>query len=238
MDNTIYTDAMRDKGAADAADFQTRSASMTGTEMYAEEEKIPDFQAAKELKNMLERKAGQNDGFVCRSTAGRVVRLIQTYDSDIYTQEPEDLPAQWRFVWSTDPAKALPFIAMSTSPYGKGECCTEGDKIYRSIIDNNVWSPSAYPQGWQEVSIDDGPVEPDTEEPEQPEGGGEVVEPEPTPEPEQPEIYPAFVQPTGGHDAYNIGDRVTYNGKVYESTINANVWAPDAYPKGWKVVEV
>lgn len=81
---------------------------MTGTEMYAEEEKIPDFQAAKELKNMLERKAGQNDGFVCRSTAGRVVRLIQTYDSDIYTQEPEDLPAQWRFVWSTDPAKALP----------------------------------------------------------------------------------------------------------------------------------
>lgn len=228
MSNTIYTDAMRAKGAADAADFQARSASMTGTEMYAEEEKIPDFQAAKALKNMLERPVG----FICRSSAGRVVKLLQVYDSNVYTQEPEDLPAQWGFKWSTDPAKALPFIAMSTSPYGNDECCTEGGKIYRSTIDNNVWAPSAYPQGWQEVSIDDGPVEP---------GGGEVVEPEPTPEPEPeptPEKYPDFVQPAGGHDAYNTGDRVTYNGKVYESTIDANVWAPDAYPQGWQVVEV
>lgn len=229
--STIYTDAMRAKGAADAADFQTRSASMTGTEMYAEEEKIPDFQAAKALKNMLERPVG----FICRSSAGRVVKLLQVYDSTVYTQEPEDLPAQWGFVWSTDPAKALPFIALSTSPYGKGECCTDGGKVYRSTIDNNVWAPSAYPQGWEEVSIDDGPIEP---APEEPGGGGEVVEPEPTPEPEQPETYPEFVQPTGGHDAYKTGDRVLYNGKIYESTIDANVWAPDAYPQGWKVVEV
>lgn len=229
--NTIYTDAMREKGAADAADLQTRSADMTGTQIYSEEEKIPDFQAAKAKMNMLKRPAG----FVCKSTAGRVVKLLQVYDSTVYTQEPEDLPAQWGFVWSTDPAKALPFVSISTSPYGKGECCTEGGKIYRSTIDANVWAPSAYPQGWQEVSIDDGPVEPDTEEPD---GGGEVVEPEPEPEPEQPETYPEFVQPTGGHDAYKTGDRVTYQGKVYESTIDANVWAPDAYPQGWKLIEV
>lgn len=233
--STIYTDAMREKGAADAAELQTRSADMTGTQLYSEEEKIPDFQAAKAKINMLQRPVG----FVCKSSAGRVVKLLQVYDSTVYTQEPEDLPAQWGFVWSTDPAKALPFVAISTSPYNTGECCTEGGKIYRSTIDANVWAPSAYPQGWQEVSADAGPVEPSepyTEEP----GGGEVVEPEPTPEPEEPttETYPDFVQPTGGHDSYNIGDRVTYNGKVYESTINSNVWAPDAYPQGWKVVEV
>lgn len=35
---------------------------------------------------------------------------------------------------------------------------------------------------------------------------------------------------------YMIGDRVTYNGKVYESTVDNNVWAPDAYPQGWKEV--
>lgn len=228
MRNKVYTVAMKDKGRADAADFQKRSAEMTGTEMYAEEEKIPDFLAAKAVMNMLQRPVG----FVCRSSAGRVVKLLQVYDSTIYTQEPEDLPAQWGFVWSTDPAKALPFIALSTSPYGKGECCTEGGKIYRSTIDNNVWAPSAYPQGWEEVSIDAGPIEPDTEEP----GGGEVVEPEPKPEPEEPETYPEFVQPTGAHDAYQIGDRVLYNGKVYESTIANNVWAPDAYPQGWKLL--
>lgn len=36
---------------------------------------------------------------------------------------------------------------------------------------------------------------------------------------------------------YMTGDKVTYNGKVYESTIDNNVWSPDAYPQGWKEVE-
>lgn len=46
--------------------------------------------------------------------------------------------------------------------------------------------------------------------------------------------YPAWVQPTGAHDAYNIGDKVTFNGHLWESKINANVWSPTAYPAGWK----
>lgn len=46
---------MREKGAADAADLQSRSPSMDGTALYAEEEKIPDFVTAKATKNMLER---------------------------------------------------------------------------------------------------------------------------------------------------------------------------------------
>lgn len=50
---------------------------------------------------------------------------------------------------------------------------------------------------------------------------------------EQP-TAPAYRQPSGAHDAYKKGDRVTYNGAVYESTINGNVWAPDSYPQGWK----
>lgn len=140
---------MRKSGKAVAESLQTDAANMTRTELYAAEDYIPDFAAAVAKKNMLERKAGMTDGFVCRSSAGRVVRLIQNYDSSIYTQEPEDLPAQWGFVWSTDPEKALPFIAISTSPYMTGDCCTENDIVYRSTIDNNVWAPSAYPQGWE-----------------------------------------------------------------------------------------
>lgn len=58
--------------------------------------------------------------------------------------------------------------------------------------------------------------------------------PEPAPEPEE---WPQWVQPTGAHDAYNTGDKVTYNGKHYQSTINGNVWSPDAYPAGWQLVE-
>lgn len=37
-------------------------------------------------------------------------------------------------------------------------------------------------------------------------------------------------------NAYMTGDKVRYNGKVYESLIDNNVWAPDAYPDGWKEI--
>ena len=104
-------DTLRRAGKSAAVNLQAESPSMTGTELCAAEEYIPDFQAARTAKNMLERKAGQKDGFVCRSSAGRVVRLLQVYDSEIYPQEPEELPAQWGFVWSTDPDKALPFLS-------------------------------------------------------------------------------------------------------------------------------
>ena len=57
--------------------------------------------------------------------------------------------------------------------------------------------------------------------------------PEPSPEPEE---WPAWVQPTGAHDCYNTGDKVTYNGKHYVSKLDGNVWSPDAYPAGWEAV--
>ena len=47
--------------------------------------------------------------------------------------------------------------------------------------------------------------------------------------------WPAFVQPTGAHDAYNTGDKMTYtDGKHYVSRIDNNVWTPEAYPQGWE----
>ena len=134
-----------DRGRVAAQEVQERSAGMTGTELNAVDDRIPRFAKAVKKQNMLTRKAG----FVCKSSAGRVVKLLQPYDSTIYTSEPEALPSQWGFVWSQDPAKALPFVALSTSPYNTGDCCTENGIVYRSKIDNNVWAPSAWPQGWE-----------------------------------------------------------------------------------------
>ena len=149
-DKEFVLQTMRDTGLSQAQRIQAEAPDMTGTELYAEEQYIPDFQAAVTAKNMLERTAG----FVCRSPAGRLVKLIQPYDSTIYPQEPEELEAQWGFYWSADPAKALPCVALSTSPYGAGDCCTDGGHVYRSTMKNNVWAPSEYPQGWEDL----GPV--------------------------------------------------------------------------------
>lgn len=140
-------DSLKRNGLAAAKILQEKAAEMTGTELYAEEDYIPDFRAACAKQNMLYRPIG----FVCRSSAGRVVKLLQPYDSSVFTQEPEELSAQWGFKWSTDPAKALPFIALSTSPYNTGECCTENGEVHRSKMDGNVHAPSAYPQGWEKA---------------------------------------------------------------------------------------
>lgn len=51
------------------------------------------------------------------------------------------------------------------------------------------------------------------------------------------EGFPVWSQPTGAHDAYNTGDVVNYNGNLYESLVDGNVYSPDAYPAGWKVYE-
>ena len=48
------------------------------------------------------------------------------------------------------------------------------------------------------------------------------------------EGYPAWVQPTGGHDAYAKGARVSFEGSDWESLIDGNVWSPTAYPAGWR----
>ena len=62
--------------------------------------------------------------------------------------------------------------------------------------------------------------------------GGSITEP--TPEPV--EEYPEYKQPTGAHDAYKIGDKITFNGEKYECQMDNCVWSPIEYPNAWKKV--
>lgn len=107
--------------------------------------------------------------------------------------------------------------------YPKGSKFIYKGRVWESLMDGYCWEPDA--PGIDErfvVDVTDRFVKTVGEEPKAPE-----------PAVEQP-TAPAYRQPSGAHDAYKQGDRVTYNGVVYESTINANVWTPDAYPQGWK----
>lgn len=94
--------------------------------------------------------------------------------------------------------------------YSIGDMVQYGGHLYRCINNHTAqgdWTPSAAVSLWDSVQID-------------PETG-----------------YDQWSQPTGAHDAYNTGDRVVYNGSVYESLINGNTWAPDVYPAGWTKIE-
>ena len=50
-----------------------------------------------------------------------------------------------------------------------------------------------------------------------------------------PEVIPDCVQPDSTN-AYMTGDKVRFDGKVYESLIDNNIWSPAAYPAGWREV--
>ena len=52
------------------------------------------------------------------------------------------------------------------------------------------------------------------------------------------EEWPEWIQPTGAHDAYNIGDKVSHNEKHWVSLIDANVYEPsESVPTLWEKYE-
>lgn len=106
--------------------------------------------------------------------------------------------------------------------YAKGNRVTHNGIEWTSSVNGNVWTPEEATDLWI-------PEEPEEEIP---------VEQEPPltdPEPE-PETIPEFVQPTGAHDTYNTGDKVLFEGNVYESVIDNNAYSPAAYPAGWRQI--
>ena len=58
------------------------------------------------------------------------------------------------------------------------------------------------------------------------------------PEDEQPEVeeYPEYIQPTGAHDAYQIGAKITEYGKKYICKLPNTVYPPSIYPAAWDSV--
>lgn len=85
-----------------------------------------------------------------------------------------------------------------------------GEKLYKCVqahTSQTGWEPDKTPALWTEVA--------------------------------KPGEIPVWRQPTGAQDAYSKGDKVHYpdaDGPVYESTIDNNVWSPEAYPAGWRLV--
>lgn len=129
--------------------------------------------------------------------------------------------------WTPDIAFALfkPYIQPGTAPQWRQPLgahdaypvvtpparVTHNGQIYESALQiPNAWEPGV---GAEWVLVDEN-------------GGGKG--------------YPAWVQPTGAHDAYALGDKVSHNDKNWESMHDgANVWEPGGVGIGeniWKEI--
>ena len=137
---------MRAQGRADALDLRGRAADLDGTAVIAEEEKAPEFVPGKDY-SQWPTGAPVRDG-------EQVYKLLQPHNASTWPdQRPADLPALWSICHTKDPERAKPYMAPNgtSGMYMTGECCTENGVTYRSTIDNNVWPPADYPQGWEAV---------------------------------------------------------------------------------------
>lgn len=83
---------------------------------------------------------------------GILYKCLQAHTSQP-TWIPTDSPSLWAKVLIPDP-EVIPDWEQpdSTSPYMKGDKVRFNGKVYESLIDNNIWSPEAYPTGWSEVT--------------------------------------------------------------------------------------
>lgn len=51
------------------------------------------------------------------------------------------------------------------------------------------------------------------------------------------DVVDEFTQPVGGHDTYQTGDKVMFEGQTWRSSIDNNVWSPVSNPSGWEQVQ-
>lgn len=143
-DKELVLSTLRKTGKLAAQSLQEGAPEMSGTEVVVEKDFLPNFDPKRQYLNY-------KAGYVCKSPQGNAVKLLQPYDSTIYTQEPEELPAQWGLYWSTDPKEAKPFLVSSTSPYMTNDCCTHEGHVWRSGQDNNVWAPGTINVKWTDL---------------------------------------------------------------------------------------
>lgn len=110
-----------------------------------------------------------------------------------------------------DDAKALEISKLypewKPAEYSDGDRVRYGGALYRCIQSHSIsatWTPTDAPSLWAEVLPGQSGKAP-----------GEWKQPDST-------------------NPYKLGDRVTHQGKTWESTVDSNVWKPGVY--GWKEV--
>lgn len=146
---TYVLEKMKEVGLRAAESLQKAAPELDGTAIIDREADIPDFNPDKH--QYLNWTIG-----TCVRDGGQVWQLIQPYDSIIYKDHPKDMRAQWGLCHTKNPLKAKPYVEPlgQSGMYMKDECCiAEDGNVYRSKIDNNVWPPTEYPEGWGVVEI-------------------------------------------------------------------------------------
>lgn len=72
---------------------------------------------------------------------------------DVEESNPDNAPTLWEDIEYKDGIRIIPETITVGTMFMKDELGYWGDDLYKSLIDNNVWTPIAYPAGWELVEI-------------------------------------------------------------------------------------
>lgn len=70
---------------------------------------------------------------------------------DTAENNPDNAPALWENIDYRDGYRIIPETITATLAFSEGECGWWEDKLYRSKVTGNVYTPAVYPANWEEV---------------------------------------------------------------------------------------
>ena len=70
---------------------------------------------------------------------------------DMAENNPDNAPSLWESLDYKDGYRMIHATLTVTTAFALDECGWWNGVLYKSLIDNNVWTPDAYPAGWQLV---------------------------------------------------------------------------------------
>lgn len=70
---------------------------------------------------------------------------------DTVENNPYNAPTLWEDIEYKDGIRIIPETITAGTAFAKDELGWWHDVLYKSLIDANVWTPDAYPEGWEAV---------------------------------------------------------------------------------------
>ena len=75
---------------------------------------------------------------------------VDLYDTAEHS--PDNAPSLWESIEYKEGYRLIPETLTVGTAFGLNEYGWWGEKLYKSLLDSNVWTPEANPSGWEEVT--------------------------------------------------------------------------------------
>lgn len=81
--------------------------------------------------------------------------IVKKASSDLWDtieNNPDNAPTLWEDIEYRKGIRIIPSVITATNTFAKDEFGWWGDKLYKSLVDANVYTPDQYSTNWEEVN--------------------------------------------------------------------------------------